>query len=135
LLKQQPDARLESVLLHNMGLLAQDEKDYDLALKYYVESLKLAMNLPEQYNQGMILTNMGMLFFERGHLLEALGLLLSAVQVRQGVQDPTVNALILFLETLEKKMGAEAFAQLYAEATGKPGQMFAQPGIKNGNRW
>ncbi len=135
LLQQHPDARLESVLLHNMGLLAQDEKDYDLALKYYVASLQLAMNLQEQYNQGMILTNMGMLFFEQGHLLEALALLLSALQVRQGLQDPTVNALILFLETLEQKMGSEAFAQLYAEATGKQGQMLAQLDIKNRNLW
>lgn len=112
IIDQQPDERLQSVLLHNMGLLAQDEKDYPQALQNYLQSLKLARNLHDPYDQGMILTNMGMLFFEQGRLPEAISLLQHALQMRQGAQDPTVNTLVRFLDTIEQKLGPEAFAQL-----------------------
>ena len=132
LLKQQPEARLEGVLLNNMGLLAQEEKDYNVALKYYLEALKLARSFQEQYNQGMILTNLGMLFFEQGRLREALALLLSALQVRRAVQDPTVNTLVLFLETLEQKMGPGVLAQSIQESQGKQGRMLTEYEKMNG---
>ncbi len=111
-----PEAHLESALLHNMGLLAQEEKDYGQALQYYLEALKLARSLPDPHNLGMILTNTGMLFFQQGRLPESLSLLMQAWQVRQSAQDPTINALTLFLQALEQKMGPAAFAQLRQEA-------------------
>jgi tetratricopeptide (TPR) repeat protein len=107
---------LESALLHNMGLLAQDEKDYGHALHYYLEALKLARDLPEPYNLGMILTNTGMLLFEQNRLPEALSLLLQARQVRQAAHDPTVSPLLLFLQALQRKLGPAAYAQLQQEA-------------------
>ncbi len=116
ILAQKPDLHLQSALLHNMGLLAQNEKEYEHALNYYLQSLKLARNLDEPYNQGMILTNIGMLFFEQGRLPEALALLQYARQVRQQAQDPTADILTRFLDTLEQKMGAEAFAQVRQQA-------------------
>jgi tetratricopeptide (TPR) repeat protein len=111
-----PDARLESALLHNMGMLAQDEKDYNQALRYYLEALRLARSLPETYNLGMSLTNTGMLLFEQGRLPEALSLLAQALQVRQAAQDPTVKTLVLFLQALEQKLGPAAYAQLQQDA-------------------
>jgi tetratricopeptide (TPR) repeat protein len=110
--KQEDDPHLQSVLLHNLGLLSQNEKDYSQAFHYYVEALKLARRRQESFNQGMILTNMGMLLYERGRTAEALKLLFSALQLRQSLGDPGVSALVLFLNTLEQKMGAEAFARL-----------------------
>jgi tetratricopeptide (TPR) repeat protein len=123
ILAQKPDIPLQSVLLHNMGLLAQNENEYPQALQYYLQSLKLAQNLEEPYNRGMILTNMGMLFFEQGRLPESLALLQYAWQVRQKAQDPTVGVLARFLDTLEQKMGPEAFAQLHQEALRKQGEL------------
>ena len=128
ILAQKPDMCLQSVLLHNMGLLAQNEKEYSQALQYYLQSLKLAQNLDEPYNQGMILTNMGMLFFEQGRLPESLALLQYAWQVRQKAQDPTVDVLVRFLDTLEQKMGPEAFAQLLQEAQRKQGELLSGSG-------
>lgn len=130
ILAQKPDMSLQSVLLHNMGLLAQNEKEYEYALNYYLQSLKLARNLDEPYNQGMILTNIGMLFFEQGRLPEALALLQYALQVRQQAQDPTSDVLTRFLDTLEQKMGAEAFAQVRQEAQLKLDEFLAGlPGL------
>ncbi len=109
-------ASMESALLHNIGLVAQDEKDHEQALQYYLGALKLARNLPDPYNLGMILTNTGMLFFEQGRLPEALSLLSQAAQIRQAAQDPTVNSLTLFLQALEQKLGPTAYAQLQQDA-------------------
>ncbi len=106
-----------------MGLLAQNEKEYQQAFQYYLQSLKLAQNLDEPYNQGMILTNMGMLFFEQGRLPELLALLQYAWQVRQKAQDPTVDVLARFLDAFEQKMGPEAFAQLRQEAHSKQSEL------------
>ena len=125
ILAQKPDMHLQSVLLHNMGLLAQNEKEYEYSLNYYLQSLKLTWNLDESYNQGMILTNMGMLFFEQGYLVEALALLQYARQVRQQAQDPTSDILTRFLDTLEQKIGAEAFAQVRQEAQLKQDELLA----------
>lgn len=106
----------QSALLHNMGLLAQDEKNYEAALHYYQEALKLARTLPNSANLGMILTSLGMLYFEQGQLPEALSLLMQAVHIRQAAQDPTLNTLTLFLKTLEQKIGPASFAALLREA-------------------
>ncbi len=122
---QYSDEHLQSVILHNLGLLYQARKDYATALRCYVESLKLAHGLPvpqtgfpqgvplqERYNEGMILSNMGFLLFEQGHLPDAIALLSYAVQLRQSLHDPAVGAVIDFLHVLEQKMGSEAFARL-----------------------
>ena len=113
------DIRLESALLHNMGLLAQQEKDHNQALQCYLEALNLAAGLPDPYkpyNLGTILTNTGMLFFEQGRLPEALSLLLQSQQVRQAAQDPTVGSLVRFLQALQQRLGAAAYEQLRREA-------------------
>jgi tetratricopeptide (TPR) repeat protein len=125
---QEYDARLESVVLHNLGLLYQNEKNYQQALHYYQQSLKLALSLQERSNVGMILTNMGMLLYEQGHLQESLALLFSALQLRQSIEDRTVGSLALFLETLEQKMGQEAFARVKQEALGRQGEVMARVG-------
>jgi tetratricopeptide (TPR) repeat protein len=117
--KQQYDAHLESVLLHNLGLLYQDAKNYEYAQQCYQQSLKLALDLQESANVGIILTNMGMLLYEQGRLAEAMALLFSALEMRQSLQDPTAGSLVLFLETLEQKLGREAFVRLRQEALSK----------------
>ncbi len=114
--RQAYDAHVESVILHNLGLLFQNEKHYQQALQCYRQSLKLAQSLQERANVGMILTNMGMLLFEQDRLQESLALFFFALQLRQSIQDRTVGTLVLFLETLEQKMGPEAFARLRQEA-------------------
>jgi Tfp pilus assembly protein PilF len=110
--KQENDPNLESVLLHNLGLLSQNEKDYQQAFNYYVEALKLARSLQDQFKQGMILTNMGMLLYEQGRAAEALKLLFGALRFRQSSGDSGASGVVLFLNALEQKMGAEAFARL-----------------------
>ena len=99
-----------------MGLLAQDQKNYEQALAYYLEALRLARALPQSQNLGMILTNTGLLYFELGRLPEALSLLSQAIQVRQAAQDRTLSTLLIFLQTLEHKMGAASFAALQQQA-------------------
>src|SRR5207248_626127 len=113
---QEYDAYLESVLLHNLGLLYQNERDYQEAFSYYEQSLKLAQDLQGYANVGMILTNMGMLLYEQGRLLEGLALLYLALRLRQLLQDRTAGSLILFLEALERKMEPEEFRRLKWEA-------------------
>ena len=122
------DAHLESVVLHNLGLLYQNEKNYQQALQYYRQSLKLAQSLQERANVGMILTNMGMLLFEQDRLQESLALFFSALQLRQSIQDRTVGTLVLFLQTLEQKMGPEAFAKLRQEALSSQKEVMAWMG-------
>jgi tetratricopeptide (TPR) repeat protein len=123
------DAYLQSVALHNLGLLYQNQKDYEQAMYYYQQSLKLAQSLQERANEGLILTNMGMLFYEQGRLIEAIGLLFPALQVRQSVQDRTAGSLVLFLQTLEQKMGQEAFALLRQQALDRQEQILARLGV------
>jgi tetratricopeptide (TPR) repeat protein len=119
---------VESVILHNLGLLYQDEKNYQQAFQCYRQSLKLAQSLQERANVGLILTNMGMLLFEQDRLQESLALFFFALQLRQSIQDRTVGTLVLFLETLEQKMGPEAFARLRQEALSSQAEVIAWVG-------
>jgi tetratricopeptide (TPR) repeat protein len=112
----QYDPLLECVILHNLGLLYQAEKDYRQALSCYLESLKLARHLDERYNEGMILTNSGMLLYEEGYVVEALALLFAAVQLRQSISDPTMGSVLLFLNMLRQRLESKTFARLCQEA-------------------
>lgn len=129
--RQLQDILLESVLLHNLGLVCHGEKDYQQALRYYLESFQLMNNLKtpdlqDPYKGGMILTNIGMLLYEQGQQAEALATLLLALQIRQSIQDPTINSLETFLRALEQKMGPEAFAQLYQTAQDMQQEVFSR---------
>jgi len=106
------DSLLESVLLQNLGLLHYAVKDYPQALHFYQEALRFAQSLEEPYNKGMILTNIGVLWYEQGYYAESLALMIFLLQERQSLQFATVDYLEQFLDTLEQRLGAEAFAQL-----------------------
>ena len=126
--KQAYNAHLECVVLHNLGLLYQNEKNYQRAWNYYQKAFKLAQSLQERANSGIILTNMGMLLFDQGQLQESLALLLPALQIRQSLQDRTARSLVLFLDTLEQMMGREAFVRLRQEALGREAEVLAMVG-------
>jgi hypothetical protein len=55
---------------------------------------------------------MGMLLYEQGRAAEALKLLFGALRFRQSSGDSGASGVVLFLNALEQKMGAEAFARL-----------------------
>jgi tetratricopeptide (TPR) repeat protein len=128
LAQQQDDLRLQCVMLHNLGLIYHSMKDYKQAFSYYLEALRLGYNLREQHSRGMILTNMGMLLYEEGLQKEAMAVLLSALQHRRGLQDPTVILLENFLDAVEQRMGAEAYAHLCQDALGIQHHVFARFG-------
>lgn len=106
------DSLLESVLLQNLGLLHHTVKEYPQAMHFYQEALRFAQSLEEPYNKGMILTNIGVLWYEQGYYTESLALMLFLLQARQSLQFATIDYIEQFLETLEQRLGAEAFAQL-----------------------
>jgi tetratricopeptide (TPR) repeat protein len=126
--RQEYDAHLECVVLHNLGLLYQNGKNFQQAWIYYQQALKLAQSLQERADTGIILTNMGMLLFDQDQLQESLALLLSALQIRQSLQDRTASSLVFFLETLEQMMGREAFVRLRQEALGREAEVLAMVG-------
>jgi tetratricopeptide (TPR) repeat protein len=114
---------LQCVLLHNLGLLYQALKQYDNSLDYYHASVQLAYELSRKeksekmsYNWGRILTNLGMLLYAMKYPYEAMALLLAALNLRQQLHDPTISGLERFLAIIERKMGAEAYAQLCQSA-------------------
>ena len=123
--RQEYNTHLECVVLHNLGLLYQNQKNYQQAWNYYKQALKLAQSEQERANAGIILTNMGMLLFDQGQLQESLSLLLPALQIRQSIQDRSTSSLVLFLEALEQKMGHEAFVQLRQEALRREAEVLA----------
>src|SRR5258708_4722225 len=90
------DAYLQSVALHNLGLLYQNQKDYEQSMYYYQKSLKLAQSLQERATEGLILTNLGMLLYEQGRLAEAIGLLFPALHILHSVQNRPAASLVLF---------------------------------------
>lgn len=110
--QQLQDALLESVLLHNLGILHQSVKDYAQALNYYREALRFAFTLDEQYNTGMILTNIGLWFYEQGYIAESLAVMFYTLKLRHSLQPATVSYIELYLTTLEDSMELEAFASL-----------------------
>jgi Tfp pilus assembly protein PilF len=99
-----------------MGLIVQHDKNYDQALDYYTEALRLATAMEKQHYAGMILTNLGMLLYENNEYKEALALMLAALRMREMVHDPSVPMLERFLVALEQKMGTEAYTTLCKEA-------------------
>lgn len=116
--QSQQQVHLQSIILHNMGLLYHNAQDYTPALNCYVRALRLTSKLQKQYSKGTILTNLGMLLYEQGKQREGIAVLLAALQLRQLAQDPTVAPLERFLITLEQHMGPSAYANLCQSALG-----------------
>jgi tetratricopeptide (TPR) repeat protein len=114
--QSQQQIQLQSIVLHNMGLLYGSAKDYTPALSCYIQALRLTYKLQKQYNKGIILTNLGMLLYEQGKQRESVAILLAALQLRQLLQDPSVVLLERFLIALEQHMGAAVYANLCQSA-------------------
>ena len=110
--QQLQDPLLESVLLHDIGLLHQTVKNYPQAMHFYQEALRFAFTLDEQYNTGMILTNIGLWFYEQGYIHEALAVMFYTLKLRQFLQYSTVSYIELFLTALEDSMELDTFAHL-----------------------
>lgn len=121
--KERRDPYLKGILLHNLGLLYQEEKDYQQALNYYREALRLKQ---DPQSRGMILTSVGMLLYEQGNMRESLAVLLGALRLRQTVQDPSVVMLESFMGALEHKMGSEMYHQLCQSALGIQQQLISR---------
>ena len=120
------DPLLESVLLHNLGLLYHAAKDYAQALHYYQNALRFARTLDEHYNEGMILTNVGVLFFEQGFYPEAVAVLFATLKMRRSLQYETVHFIEQFLTTLEDSMELSDFARLRRAAREVEGQVLSR---------
>lgn len=115
-LEQEPDNNLRCVILHNMGLIAQYSRDYEQAIQCYTESLRLAAELGKQEYMGIVLTNLGMALYQNREYREGLCLLLTALQMREGVGDPGLPLLERFLVALEQKVGHDSYALLCDQA-------------------
>ena len=124
-LQRQQDIQLQCIVLHNMGLLHADVKDYNPALSCYVQALRLTYNLQDQHNRGMILTNLGLLLFEHGQQREGVAVLLTALQLRKTLFDPGVVVLERFFVALEQRLGPQSYASLYQSALGTQEQIVA----------
>ncbi|GAC1428407.1 MAG: hypothetical protein PVS3B3_34740 [Ktedonobacteraceae bacterium] len=129
--RQQPDQQrqqviqLQCIILHNMGLLYYDAKDYGPALSCYLHALRLTYKLQEQHDRGTILTNLGLLLYEQGQQLEGIAVLLAALQLRKSLLDPGVVLLERFFVALEQRIGSPAYASLYQSALGTQQQILA----------
>ncbi len=123
--QSQQQVYLQSIVLHNMGLLYHSAKDYTSALNCYIHALRLVYKLQKQYDKGTILTNLGMLLYEQGQQREGMALLLAALQLRQVLQDPGVALLERFLIALEQYMGSNAYNALCQSALGTQQRVFA----------
>jgi tetratricopeptide (TPR) repeat protein len=113
----QQDVYLQCIVLHELGLLYHGLREYSTARGYYSAALQLAHNLNSSEpakiapKLGIILTNLGMLLYEKKERLEALALLLSALNIRKSLNDPSVVTLERFLAAIEQKLGPEEYAQ------------------------
>ncbi len=127
--RQQPDQQsqqvieLQCIILHNMGLLHYDAKDYEPALSCYIQALRLTYKLREQYNKGTIMTNLGLLLYERGKQREGVAVLLAALHLRKSLLDPGVVRLERFFVALEQLLGPQAYASLYESVIGTQEQI------------
>ncbi len=124
--QEQKDLSLQYIVFHNLGLLYQGKKEYDRAFSFYLEALRLAYKQRNKWNEGLILTNMGLLLFEQGLQKEGVAVLLSALDLRNALQDTTVVQLELFLKALEQKIGSASYTQLCQEARAMQQQVMAR---------
>lgn len=122
LARPQENPELACVLLHNMALLTQQRGEYQQSIHYFLQALQVAQQSRDGARGGMILTNLGLLLCEQQRYAEGLALLFPALQMRR---DPGTTSLLTFLEKLEQRMGASAFASLRqdAQVTGKREQV------------
>ena len=84
-----------------------------------MRALQLAKQAQDQEKESLILTNLGLSLCEQGRYQDGMALLLPALQMRHAFHDPSIDALMTFLNKLEQRMGNESFALLRQTAQGK----------------
>jgi hypothetical protein len=67
-----------------------------------------------------------MALYQNKEYREGLSLLLTALQIREEIGDPSTSLLERFLIALEQKIGHESYTQLCQEATGMQPQVLAR---------
>ncbi len=117
------DPLVAIVVQHNLALLYHAEKNYALALRCYQDALLLAEYVHEGYNKGTILTNIGVLLFEQGYQAESLAIMLYVLKSRERTQYYTIDFIQSFIESLEHKLGFEAFTRVRQAALGMQEQV------------
>jgi tetratricopeptide (TPR) repeat protein len=125
-LEQEPDNNLRCVILHNIGLIAQHDQDYKQAIECYTEALRFATVLSKQEYIGIILTNLGMTLYQNHQYLEGLALLLTALQIREALSDPSFPLLERFLVALEQKIGHDNYVLLCQQAIAMQSEVLAR---------
>jgi tetratricopeptide (TPR) repeat protein len=109
----------QSSALHQMAEIYVTRGNLDGAMQLYRQSLKITEELGNLRGKASILDDMGFVLFQNNHYLEALKLLLSALDIHIQLQEKLdIENSISSLNHFKQAIGNEVFQKLWLEATG-----------------
>jgi tetratricopeptide (TPR) repeat protein len=104
---------------HELGRVAQVRGSYDEALDWYRKSLRIKEELGNRAGMAISLSQMGVLFAERGAPEEAVPLNLRSLGLRLELRVPQVRIDLHWLGRQRADLGEDRFRELVAESVGE----------------
>jgi tetratricopeptide (TPR) repeat protein len=108
------DARIESMVLLQLGNAASAQKEFENALEYYQQSLRIARELKDASTQSTVLSNLGNIKMYSGHLEEARSYYHEAMALDEALGNAEgLNRVAWNLGLIYQKLGDDEQAVIY----------------------
>ncbi len=106
---------------HNLGAVAQEQRQYEEAERYYRKALEIKEQAGDVYSSASTYQGLGIVAQAQGNLAEAFPYFLKAFQIflQFGDQHSSMYPFRQFVK-ITQTQGAETFAQLWQDAAGDP---------------
>ena len=117
------DRAIEAATLNNIAVSYQDRGDYDDALKYLEQCLKIVEEIGHRAGQGAILSNIGRTHVARGDYHRALKYVELSLAIKRAIGDragliaPLHSMAVIHLQNEEIEAAAERLREAFRLAT------------------
>jgi tetratricopeptide (TPR) repeat protein/transcriptional regulator with XRE-family HTH domain len=116
----------EGRTLNHLGLVYAHLGQIEKAQDYYRQSLKIRKEIGDRDGEGIVLYNLGKVYFKRQYYDVALACFLLARKIFKEVQSTRYEGAQWWIETLQKTIGAHAFAELQTQVANRANQIVEQ---------
>jgi tetratricopeptide (TPR) repeat protein len=104
--------------LHNLGRVAQEQRQWPAAERYYKEALQIKIDFNDRYEQAGTLGQLGLLAEAQEDWEQAIAYILQAASIFAGYEDPQLAIALRALARLRQTSGQAQIAGQLAEALG-----------------
>jgi tetratricopeptide (TPR) repeat protein len=108
-------SREAAALLHQLGMVAQDQGDYEAVLDWYRQALAIKEQFGNRAGMASTLSQIGVLYTQTKQTADAVSLNLQALTLRLQMQSPEARIDLRWLSRQREELGSDSFRAILAQ--------------------